>query len=126
MIRSGLWQFSQGYKKSPAPHIRSGSLGEGPRVCRGTRMLRVLFRETEIFCRTFELMARSLQAIGKSLLQLVISPKSTFGKKFLMSRSTIPFACGGGTMPARPAYALLELPQNLRLGGGRVPLVKNF
>ena len=58
-------------------------------------MLMALFRETEIFCRTFELMARSLHAIGKSLPQLAISPKSTFGKKFLMSRSTMPFAWGG-------------------------------
>ncbi len=40
------------------------------------------FSRAEIFCRTFELMARSLHAIGKSLPQLAISPKSTFGKNF--------------------------------------------
>ena len=49
-----------------------------------------IVRETEIFCRTFGLIACSLQAIGKSLPQLAISPKSTFGKKFLMSRSQHP------------------------------------
>ncbi len=38
---------------------------------------RALFRETEIFSRTFELMARSSYAIGKSLPLLAISPKST-------------------------------------------------
>jgi len=54
-----------------------------------------IIRSAEIFCRLFELMACSLDGIPSlrsvsSVVSLAISPKKTFGKKFLMPRSQRP------------------------------------